>query len=291
MTHFTVLVVGDNVEEQLLPYHEFECTGFDNQYVQDIDVTEDFNAQFQRDKEDGYATISEYLTEYRGINIINNMDELDLKGKHKYGYALMDGDKIIKVVCRTNPNRKWGWWVEGGRWTGFFTLKDGSKSNSAKKSDIDFDKMLQKTLAPRLDDYHLFSAYKGFNISLNTLRKNFKTWEQLRLDSSLNIEQRREIYNAQELVKVFKQLLPDYWGADDDIISLEYENYLEKETRAALKTHAMVINSQWHQKGQMGWFACSDETEDSTAKYYKFFESTLNSLPDDTLLTLVDCHI
>lgn len=41
----------------------------------------------------------------------------------------------------------------------------------------------------------------------------------------------------------------------------------------------------------MGWFACSDATDDSTAKYYDFFESTLNSLPDDTLLTLVDCHI
>lgn len=291
MTHFTVLVVGDNVEEQLLPYHEFECTGLDNQYVQDIDVTDDFTAQFKRDKEDGYATPSEYLTEYHGINIINDISELDLSDEHKYGYAIVDGDKIIKVVRRTNPNKKWDGWVEGGRWAGFFTLKDGSKSNSARKGNIDFDKMLQKTLASRLDDYHLFNAYKGFSLSLNTLRKNFKTWEQLRLDSSLNIEQRREIYNEQELVKIFKQLLPDYWGADDDIISLDYENYLKKETRSALKTHALVINSQWYQKGQMGWFACSDATDDSTAKYYDFFEYTLNSLSDDTLLTLVDCHI
>jgi len=72
---------------------------------------------------------------------------------------------------------------------------------------------------------------------------------------------------------------------------LEYEKYLEKENRAALKTHALVIGGQWHQKGQMGWFACSDETNDSIAAYYDFFESTLNILPDDTLLTLVDCHI
>ena len=106
MTHFTVLVVGDNVEEQLLPYHEFECTGLDNQYVQDIDVTDDFTAQFKRDKEDGYATPSEYLTEYHGINIINDISELDLNDEHKYGYAIVDGDKIIKVVRRTNPNKK-----------------------------------------------------------------------------------------------------------------------------------------------------------------------------------------
>ena len=52
---------------------------------------------------------------------------------------------------------------------------------------------------------------------------------------------------------------------------LEYEKYLEKENRAALKTHALVIGGQWHQKGQMGWFACSDETNDSIAAYYDFF--------------------
>lgn len=26
MSHFTVLVIGDNIEEQLYPYHELECT-------------------------------------------------------------------------------------------------------------------------------------------------------------------------------------------------------------------------------------------------------------------------
>jgi hypothetical protein len=30
MSHFSVMVIGENVEEQLAPYHEFECTGVDN---------------------------------------------------------------------------------------------------------------------------------------------------------------------------------------------------------------------------------------------------------------------
>src|SRR5579871_1381527 len=41
MSHFSVLVIGPNVEEQLAPYHEFECTGDDNQYVIDEDQTEE----------------------------------------------------------------------------------------------------------------------------------------------------------------------------------------------------------------------------------------------------------
>jgi hypothetical protein len=34
------MVIGPNPEEQLAPYHEFECTGRDDQYVQDVDETE-----------------------------------------------------------------------------------------------------------------------------------------------------------------------------------------------------------------------------------------------------------
>ena len=34
MSHYSVLVIGENVEEQLAPFHEFECTGDDNEYVQ-----------------------------------------------------------------------------------------------------------------------------------------------------------------------------------------------------------------------------------------------------------------
>ena len=36
MSHFVVYVLGEDVETQLAPYHEFECTGDDNQYVQQM---------------------------------------------------------------------------------------------------------------------------------------------------------------------------------------------------------------------------------------------------------------
>lgn len=46
MSHFSVLVVGDNVEDQLAPFHEFECTGEDDQYIQEIDQTEEARAEY-----------------------------------------------------------------------------------------------------------------------------------------------------------------------------------------------------------------------------------------------------
>ena len=49
MSHFTVMVIGDNVDEQMAPYHEFECTGDDNEYVQDIDRTEEARKEYEKD--------------------------------------------------------------------------------------------------------------------------------------------------------------------------------------------------------------------------------------------------
>lgn len=47
MSHFSVIVIGPNIEAQLQPYHEFECTGENDQYVVDIDVTDELRAEYQ----------------------------------------------------------------------------------------------------------------------------------------------------------------------------------------------------------------------------------------------------
>jgi len=41
MSHFPVLVIGEEPVKALQPYHEFECTGFDDEYIQDIDETQE----------------------------------------------------------------------------------------------------------------------------------------------------------------------------------------------------------------------------------------------------------
>jgi len=55
MSHFTVLVVCDHTEDQsklaamLQPYHEYECTGVEDEYVVDVDKTEEVREQYQKD--------------------------------------------------------------------------------------------------------------------------------------------------------------------------------------------------------------------------------------------------
>lgn len=46
MSHFTVLVVGPDVEKQLAPFHEFECTGRDDEFVQSVDLLPKLREQY-----------------------------------------------------------------------------------------------------------------------------------------------------------------------------------------------------------------------------------------------------
>jgi hypothetical protein len=46
MSHFTVLVIWDQIEEALAPFHEFECTWEDNEYIQNVDQLEEAKKQY-----------------------------------------------------------------------------------------------------------------------------------------------------------------------------------------------------------------------------------------------------
>jgi len=50
MSHFTVLVVGEKPEDQLAPYHEFECTGEDNEFVVEVDETAEAKKEYAKGK-------------------------------------------------------------------------------------------------------------------------------------------------------------------------------------------------------------------------------------------------
>jgi len=128
MSHFTVLVIGNNPENQLAPYHEFETTGVNDQYVQDVDRTEEVQAQITK-----FGNLQEGL-EYFGIedNVVSDETDLDISKKHKYGYAIVIDGKLIKAVKRTNPNRKWDWYQLGGRWSGLERMRaEVAKKNIA----------------------------------------------------------------------------------------------------------------------------------------------------------------
>jgi hypothetical protein len=131
MSHFSVVVITeqkptqDVLGELLAPYHEFECTGVDDEHVVTVDETEKVKADYENHKLD-FKTLAGFVSEYYGKAFVEAEEDImskggDIKEKFKYGYAVgsLKDNVVRKVVVRTNQEAKWDWWVVGGRWSGF----------------------------------------------------------------------------------------------------------------------------------------------------------------------------
>jgi hypothetical protein len=396
MSHFSVMVIGENVEEQLAPYHEFECTGIDDEYVIDVDETEEYRTQYNestrtrikspdgklfesygdefyreptedelkqigiggigsvkvngefisfhsKDWGDGKGyrpkvrfipegwgevkipinqieSFREYVeSDYDEGFFVNSEDELDMDGTHKYGYGVLDENgEVLKVINRTNPNRKWDWYEIGGRWAGMLPIKpehqseyignepnfswgweegqkvkvviEQLKQDSALKGHIDFDYIKNTAQLTAEEEYDF--------VYTNVISKEEKgrTLNDIYTDTTIeNHDEKRKLYNNQPIVKLFEEVCKD-----SDLISTFYENvedfyisrdaYVTNKVNSAIPTYAVVIDGEWYERGKMGWWGISDDkmTQD---EWNCEFMKLLESVDDNTLLTVVDCHI
>lgn len=242
MSHFAVLVIGDNIEEQLAPYDE------------NIEVPE-------------YAREDNTMTTY-------------------------------------NPKSKWDWYQIGGRWTGFFQLKPGGTGNvgepglmtpkcaegfadSAKLKDIDFEGMTLVAAAEANATYDkLEAALDG--ASLDDMPKFEVIFERVGKE---NYDAARKEYWAHPLVKRLQEanLMP--WGSSvQEAYGSDRATYVKRRSLGSYVPYAVVKDGEWMAKGDMGWFGFSD-TKVPADEWNERIAMLLQSLPDDTRLTVVDCHI
>lgn len=297
MSHFTVLVVGGNVAAQLAPYHEFECTGEDNEFVQDVDVTAECLAHADDDDKFGLG--------WYGLDDkqVSDENEVDRSGPHKYGFAVVKDGVLVKAVNRTNPNRHWDWWQVGGRWSGFFTLKPGATgeigepgvlgarrntgpgyADQARKGDIDIEAMRNKAGE---------DAAREYDRMTEGVTDPWVSWAETRKLHEGNLDAAREAYNSQPAVVALQanrakhDLYPLY---KYDKLLVGREAFIQQARDGAIVTFAVVKDGQWYQRGDMGWWGCvSDEKQ--ADDWHAEFSKLLDGLPDDTELTVVDCHI
>jgi hypothetical protein len=299
MSHFTVLVVGENYEQQLAPYHEFECTGEDDRYVQDIDVTADTLADYEKHGES--KPIAQFIEDWSGHKPVLEGTAPDLAGEHKYGYVVVNADGgLVKDIDRTNPNRKWDWYSVGGRWHGFFKMKNGAKgelgepsfmnaprdlskrADSASKKDIDVDGMRNEAAEKAGKRYDKF-------MKATADCPPIIPWPAVRAKYPDNVDKAREEYHNQPGIQA-KNADEDLMWEDAEDYLVSRGEYVERARRGAFCTFAVVKDGQWYERGHMGWWAIvSDEKEDGV--WEREFSELIDSLSPNTLLTVVDCHI
>jgi hypothetical protein len=138
MSHFTVLVIGDNPEELLAPFDEgIEVEPRDDE--QTFPAKAQAWAQKVASDPDDYRRSYKYrkpeqidaqLAEYSRMAALDPNDAMDaavlLDWYHSSGRWYRKENGEYWTITTYNPESKWDWYALGGRWRGSLKLKEES---------------------------------------------------------------------------------------------------------------------------------------------------------------------
>lgn len=325
MSHFAVMVIGNEIEKQLAPFQENNMGDCPKEYLQFNETETEYIQKYEEESVEMIQSPTGeryYLWDNRfKVGTFPNetkvipADHITVSVAHKDRYATFEefmqdwagsekrDPETGKYGYWENPNKKWDWYTIGGRWTGFFRMKSGAAgevgrpglmtpvakqgtADAALKRDIDFDGMRSEAgeeAAERFDKVFALIAPH-----INT----FIPWDRMRDEVHPgDIKAAREAYHAQDAQKSLQK------GEDRDLrwsnveeFLCSREDYIQRARDAASCPFAVLKDGQWYERGSMGWWGMVADEKDKSA-WAKEFAALMDSLPDDTMLTIVDCHI
>lgn len=245
MSHYSVLVIGDNPESQVAKYDEnlelpMHKVATKEQLIAKCrkwieDYKNGLYSEFLKDPEAYKAHCRnerhiEYL-EKKFPKTLEWTDEqcyqYEIKDYLKY---VEDGEEWCEVHSdgslwkTTNEEAKWDYYLIGGRWRGLLKLKTPDDSH------------------PLYDGWQFADTDKG-------------EYERLRKEGRCDQALVGEICNIDQ-IKIF----------------------------------AIVKEGEWYERGKMGWWACVSNEKDKDV-WEEECKKLIEGLSDDTLLTVLDCHI
>lgn len=225
-----------------------------------------------------------------------------------------DGSDVVLYyrLSTYNPKSKWDWWVIGGRWLGYFTVKpehDGDKrlitgrpgtfDNSGEPGRVDGGPrgLLDFDALRTVKATEAGEIYDRWTKLVDGLPEA-KPWAHfLGLrdtdPDSYPIDRARREYGAQPRVQAARESKDFRWY--DDVIA-EFadgrETYTQRAAEAAVPGFALLdLEGRWLEPGQMGWFGMSSDTADSRLVYNARANAYLDDMPEDAWVIVVDCHI
>jgi hypothetical protein len=259
---------------------------------------------------------AEFIEDHYGRKAVPFGEEPSYGKTHKYGYTLLDAEgNVVKTVDRTNPNSKWDWYKIGGRWNGFFKLKKGSfgtlgepgiqtldpgyepvepgRADTCRKGDIDIEGMMDEAQVEAEKRYDLFlSVTDGLPmaVSWKVMQEKHQT-EGVDCDGDPKVDwvAARDEYGVQPMVEALRKNRETCFFDIEDF-DCTREAYIARHRRRAVVLFAVLKDGVWYERGSMGWWGCVSDEKDRD-EWEREFYNLFDSLPDDMLVTIVDCHV
>lgn len=310
MSHFTVLVIGEDIEAALAPFQENNMGDCPKQYLAFNDEEDEYRKEYDTDGtemvrlEDGSVAYP-WDDRFRipgsfgiGSQTHKVPDHLKLEQvPHKnrfatfeqfvseyYGRKERDPEKG-RFGYWENPNAKWDWYLAGGRWDSMLIDKRGASHNSIRVKNLDLEAMRR---AAEQENMPLFDRLLQVMAG-----RPIPSWNEVRESHGENIDAARAAYHALPEVKDINadETLRRCWVGDlrKHFCNGDREAFRQQVRRKAFVTHAVLKDGQWYERGKMGWFATV--ADDKGDAWDAEFEKLIESLSPKTVITVVDCHI
>jgi hypothetical protein len=264
MSHFVVMVVGDDIEEILAPYDEnLEVEGH-------MDRTKEvIHKEFMNYQGSVIADNKpkECLSDFEKLTLILDTEN----AKWVMDWCGQELDRYGNTISHYNPDSKWDWYEVGGRWSGTLILKPGCEGSNGSRSWTNKDDVIP---ANRCDGaYNKDIDWKAMNeIAKQHLAKD---WDDLFDPNPVYCKYRPSYVEKQRKKHI------EMYGTK--------ENYLKR--RGFWTPFALVDEDEWYAPGEMGWWGfSSDETEDRDM-FDQMFKEYVKLLNSKDVVTIVDCHI
>jgi hypothetical protein len=290
MSHFSLLVIGEDVASQLAPFDENEPS------VRKLEYTKAELIKSLKQSNENYrkGTYALYLEDPEGYATKNSNHGAHLKylqegfpkrlkmtDKELYDEAITDytDDMIDKdggVYTTYNQDSRWDWYEIGGRWTGALKLKKG------KYGEVGSAGLMTPDASPGTCD--------------QAMKKDID-WDRMNSGTKEQIEHHKRFWAVyvlggkpeNEKEKKFSQgfvYKPEYYKERYKTV----ENYVKSVV--SFSTYAVLKDGEWHGKGEMGWFGCGNESHDEALDYeLNFMKKFIDGLDKNEMITMVDCHI
>lgn len=300
MSHFTVLVIGNgDIDAMLAPFNENAEV---DPYLEPLSKADDIDRMLDYYKKNGtpeqQKLIHDVCFTATGMPATDEAREaLGVLYENWSGTLVINNDGYFRETTY-NPESKWDWYVIGGRWAGYFKAKDGCEGevgesgvfdnkptpgwyDRIRKGDVDFEFMRDlaaKEAGEHWDRFH--EAVKGL--------ERPASWEEVRAKHGADIDAAREEYNSTPYQEAAREVIGFF--DDRERFEVPREEFVRIARNSAISTFAFLKDGQWVGRGEMGWFGFA-ANEKEVDEWATAFNKMLDELPDDTMLTVVDCHI
>lgn len=339
MSHFSCMLIlppspampdDETIATTLAPFHEYECTGRDDQYVIDVDVTDKVQAYLDEDDElvklpDGtyksrwdnffytgpsepgamFARPTFQLPAGAEILTMKRRDGLPLLGQTEqqagcdYGnYDFRDG----RYFDHTNPNAKWDWYQVGGWFTGKWAVKQGAVCDVGDPSLVS-----KRRAGPNRADIVRVGDIDVGAMHATADEANGPEWDDVtRVINGRSFTSWADFIKRVEAKEITVQEARDLYHGQSVIADLNKsdrsfyfeptdflcsrDEYLARGRRAAMTPFALIHDGKWYESGSMGWWGMVSDEKDKS-EWQNEVAKLMESLSPDTWLVNIDCHI